>query len=133
MQDTRFSRQGWIILFGVPALFFIAYLLFLTPHVLNLPICAVKLFLGIDCPGCGLCHSIVFLIHGKVRHSIDFHPLGIIIAGWLVFLFIRTLVGIFLGKTLRPLLSQRAVDLLLVAFLVGLFGQWLVKIVISIG
>jgi len=133
MRDTHLSRQGWIILLGVPALFLVAYILFLKPPVLNFPLCAVKLFLGVDCPGCGLCHSFAFLIHGEVRKSIDFNPMGIIIAVWLAFLFFTTLVGIFFGRKFRPFLSQRAVDLLLIAFLAGLFGQWLIKIAISIG
>jgi len=130
--DTKLSRQGWIVLLGVPALFFVAYLLFLTPHLLNLPICAVKSFLGIDCPGCGLCHSFAFLTHGAIRKSICFHPLGLFIAIWLIYLFILASIELVLGRPLQPIFSQMCKDILIFIFLVALVGQWIIKLMLNI-
>ena len=39
--------------------------------------CVFK-FVGFDyCPGCGLGHSISFLLHGKIKESFQAHPLGL--------------------------------------------------------
>ncbi|MCX6256470.1 MAG: DUF2752 domain-containing protein [Bacteroidia bacterium] len=43
------------------------------------------------CPGCGLGHSISFLLHGKVVPSIDAHPLGIFALPVLIFRIYRLL------------------------------------------
>lgn len=35
-------------------------------------------FIGIHhCPGCGLGHSVSYILHGNVRQSFNAHPLGI--------------------------------------------------------
>jgi hypothetical protein len=39
--------------------------------------CCLK-FLGIHfCPGCGIGHSISYLLHGNISSSLSAHPLGI--------------------------------------------------------
>lgn len=129
MMVSQISRRGWIVLFGVPALFVSAYII--KPALTKLPLCSVKLFTGIDCPGCGLTRSIAFLTHGQIRKSIDYHPLGIIIALWIVYMLIRTVITSIVGKPMRPLVSQRVRDMLLIIFVVALFGQWLVKLFFS--
>lgn len=130
--NGEISRKGWIVLAGVPALFFSAYMIGAMPVLTALPLCAVKIFLGIDCPGCGLTRSIAYLTHGQIRRSIDLNPMGIIIALWLVYVFSRTAVGHLSGKTLRPLLRQKVRDALLIVFVAGLFGQWLIKMYFSL-
>jgi hypothetical protein len=129
--ETRIARQGWIILLGVPALFLCAYIIAAFPAITNLPLCAVKSFVGIDCPGCGLTRSIAFLTHGEIRKSIDLHPMGIVVALILIYLFARTLTVFIIGKEIRPFTSQKARDTLLMIFLAALLGQWLVKLFFS--
>jgi hypothetical protein len=46
-------------------------------------VCQSKVLLGIECPGCGLTRSFVHLAHGDVAASLAIHPLG-----WLVALFV---------------------------------------------
>ncbi len=41
--------------------------------------CFSRALLGIDCPGCGLTRSIVYLVHGDLSASLAMHRLG-----WLV-------------------------------------------------
>ncbi|MFH1873590.1 MAG: DUF2752 domain-containing protein [Pseudomonadota bacterium] len=123
--------QGWYILLGVPTLFICGYLLFLSPQILHLPFCAVRSFLDFDCPGCGLTRSIVFLSHGQIRASIDFHPLGVVIAVWLVYLFVRQLFAVVLKKSFPNLFSPKGRDIILFGFLIAMFVQWLVKIYIN--
>lgn len=127
------NGKGWIIILGIPALFLCAYVLFANPSLLNLPICAVKSFLHVDCPGCGLTHSFAYLIHGKIRQSIDYHPLGIFIALWFLYEFLRVVLAQIFRRPLPILLSQRGRDIVLIGFLIGMFGQWLAKILIILG
>ncbi|MBP5638477.1 MAG: DUF2752 domain-containing protein [Victivallales bacterium] len=37
-------------------------------------LCPCRMFLGIPCPGCGLTHSVIALLHGDVLGSIVYHP-----------------------------------------------------------
>lgn len=126
--ETRLARQGWIILLGVPTLFFCAYIIAAAPTLVNFPLCVVKMFVGIDCPGCGLTRSIAFLTHGQIRKSVDFHPLGIIIALWLLYMFIREAINAVFKKSLKPLLSQKARDTILFGFIAAIITQWLIKL-----
>jgi len=128
--ESIVSRKGWIILLGVPALFVCSYVLGLAPPLLNLPLCAVKSFIGIDCPGCGLVHSFVFLSHCQLRKSIDFNPMGVIIAMWMCYLFIRTGVNLITQREDRSIISQKGIDILLVVFVFALFIQWIIKLII---
>jgi hypothetical protein len=42
--------------------------------------CAVRGWLGIDCPGCGLTRSLIHLAHNDWRNSFEAHQLGWLIA-----------------------------------------------------
>lgn len=119
---------GWGILLGVPAVFSVAYFLPRVPGIDRFELCAVKGFVGVPCPGCGLTHAFVALAHGDLRGSVDAHPLGIVIALWLLVLFGRTAWAAATGRPLRELLTQRQRDWCLAAFLGALFLQWLVKL-----
>jgi len=46
-------------------------------------VCQSKVLFGVDCPGCGLTRSFVHLAHGNIPASLAVHPLG-----WLVALFV---------------------------------------------
>lgn len=73
--------------------------------------CAVKLFLGIPCPGCGFLHCFWALLHGDVGRAFFFFPI------WPAFvLFFIFRKRRFVGE----------------AFLVCLFAQWLVRIFVDL-
>jgi hypothetical protein len=74
-------------------------------------LCAVKLFFGIPCPGCGLLHCYGALLHGDVGRAFFFFPIWP--AFVLFFIFRRHR---YAGE----------------AFLVLLFAQWLVRIMFLI-
>ena len=124
--------KGWGVLLGVPALFVVAYLYPLLPAIGRLRICAVNSFLGCDCPGCGLVRSFAALVRGRIRDSVDLHPLGVIIAAWLIYFFGRSLVETVTGRRLPSLLGQGSRDMLVYAFLAALILQWAVKLWISV-
>jgi len=72
--------------------------------------------------------SFVELMHGKIRSSINAHPLGIVIMLWMIYMFARAVLTLILGRIPKPLLTQKQRDIALYAFLVALIGQWLIKL-----
>jgi hypothetical protein len=132
MIDKKISRQGWLVLTGVPALFVCAYMLAFYPLLLGTPLCAVKMFLGLDCPGCGITRSLTHLTHGNFRESIRMHPLGIFLALWLCYMFLREIIALIKGQPLPSLLSSRAKDLLIIIVTSALIGHWLIKLSIML-
>jgi hypothetical protein len=128
MIERKISRQGWLVLTGVPALFFCAYMLALYPPILKAPLCAVKMFLGLDCPGCGITRSLVQLTHGHFRESVRMHPLGVFLALWLCYMFLREIAALIKGNPLPSLVSRKAKDILIVIVTSALIGQWLIKL-----
>lgn len=48
--------------------------LWLENHLLS---CPVKTYAGLDCPGCGLQRSILYLLKGDLEMSLRMHPAGI--------------------------------------------------------
>jgi hypothetical protein len=123
--------RGWGVLLGVPALFVVAYLYPHMPLLSRIEVCAVRGFLGCDCPGCGVASSLWALAHGNLRESVDLHPLGVVIALWLIYLFGRSLVETVTGKGLPTLLGQGGRDIVVYVFLAALILQWAVKLWIS--
>jgi hypothetical protein len=41
-------------------------------------LCPFKVMTGLPCPGCGMTRSVVTLLHGDLRTSLYFHPLGVV-------------------------------------------------------
>ena len=121
--------QGWGVLLGVPAIFLFAYFYYRIPFASKASFCSVRHFLGVDCPGCGLTRSFAALMHGNIRESVDIHPLGIIIAAWLAYMFFRGIYACIAGRWPRSILTQGQRDIVVYAFLLGLIVQWIVRLV----
>ncbi|UUO06548.1 DUF2752 domain-containing protein [Blastopirellula sp. J2-11] len=49
------------------------------------PSCAMKLYYGIDCPGCGLTRSFILLAHGDLPGSLAYNPSGVLLFGVVLF------------------------------------------------
>lgn len=131
MHLTARSNWGWGVIVGVPALFVVAYLWPMIPAFLRPGLCAVKRFSGFPCPGCGLRSSLSLLAHGELRGSIDAHPLGVLIALWLLYVAARAVFSLVMDRPLPALLSQGQRDLLLYVFVAALVLQWLAGLAIS--
>lgn len=125
------KMKGWGFLFGVPALFVAGYIYARLPSVHDLPLCAVKHFLGFDCPGCGMTRAISSLTLLNFRSSIDYHPLGIIVAGWLIYKFIQAVILKTFKKHVSLGLSDTACDVILYTFLAAIFAQWILRVLIA--
>ena len=128
--ESDFDRVSALgILFGIPLLFLIAFVYPLFPHEFtSLRFCAFWHFFHVDCPGCGLIRAFMALTQGDLRASINAHPLGMVIALFLVLLFLRTAVSVWKGKKLPPLFSDRLRLFLVWCFLLSLLGLWAMKL-----
>lgn len=115
---------------GVAGIFALAWVLPSVSSINELNFCAVKSFLGIPCPGCGLTRSISALVHGQLRASIDAHPLGPIVAIWLIYFASRELYSAIAGRRLPDLMTQTGRDLCVGAFVLALFLQWALHLAI---
>ena len=120
--------EGWGILLGVPALFILAFFYPHIPILSTFETCAVRRFLHLPCPGCGLTTSFIALTHLKFGECVAAHPLGIVVAIYLSYLFARAIFAVVLGRRPRELLTQRQRDWVLGVFLVVLIGQWVIKL-----
>lgn len=49
------------------------------------PSCGMKIYWGIDCPGCGLTRSFILLAHGDVAGSLAMNPSGVLMFGLVLF------------------------------------------------
>lgn len=115
---------GWGILLGVPAIFVLSYFYLSIPVLSNIGLCAVRRFIGFPCPGCGLTTAFIKFSHGDFLGGMNSHPLAIVVAIWLFYNWIRSVVAVAIGRWPTPLMSQSQRDWFLTAFLVGLFLQW---------
>jgi hypothetical protein len=123
--------QSWGFLIGTPAFFLIAYILGGYPHLVDVPLCGVRMFLGIECPGCGMTHAMVALARGHLGLSISYHPLAVVIALWLVYRMGRAVVTVVRARPLHALVSDRTRMLLCETFVAALMVQWIVKLFLS--
>jgi Protein of unknown function (DUF2752) len=61
-------------------------LLALTPLVIQIPhFCLLRTLLGIPCPGCGLSHALVAVLHLKLAMSWKLNPAGLLVASTFCF------------------------------------------------
>ena len=80
--------------------------------------CALKLFFGFDCPGCGLTHSVLALLQGDLGKSIGLHPMGVVVFLWVINLW-------WMKKIKFSPTGQRLVSC---AILAGFFVPWIAKL-----
>lgn len=69
MKHWPFEALIWVVALAVLAI--------IDPSAPAISICPLRL-LGVEiCPGCGLGHSVSWLLHGEIRNSLQSHILGI--------------------------------------------------------
>jgi hypothetical protein len=62
------------------------------PHGTSPTICWIKQCTGIDCPGCGLGHSLSCGLRGMFADSLNYHPFGLFILALFLFTAFTSLV-----------------------------------------
>ena len=86
----RFLREiGWILVMGT------AYAIWVSFTGIGIP-CPIRAVTGYRCPGCGITHCAVNLLHGRVREAFEANqfvfilaPFGLIYGIWRAVRYIR--------------------------------------------
>ncbi len=86
----RFLREiGWILVMGT------AYAIWFSFTGIGIP-CPIRAVTGYRCPGCGITHCAVNLLHGRVREAFEANqfvfilaPFGLIYGIWRAVRYIR--------------------------------------------
>ena len=86
----RFLREiGWILVMGT------AYAIWFSFTGIGIP-CPIRAVTGYRCPGCGITHCAVNLLHGRVREAFEANqfvfilaPFGLIYGIWRAVHYIR--------------------------------------------
>ncbi len=104
----------------------IALLAMITPSDDGPTICPFALCTGTACPGCGMTRAAAHLVRGDLAVAISYHPLVpatalAVTGGWTWFVLRLT------GRV-GPL-SQRALNIILIASAVALVAVWLARMV----
>lgn len=88
-------------------------------------LCSSRRMFGLSCPGCGLTRSIVSAVHGHVRESWTFHPVGLITLGILLAQVPLRIWQFTAAHTGRRIFDTTKFDLwLLLSWQVALFTVW---------
>lgn len=123
MQQKKPGYKEKIILLGVPLFFIAAYI---YPFVSGdrMPLCAFHFVTDLSCPGCGVTRALAAFIHGDFQSSINYNPMGIVIALLLVVFWLQSAYLAVVGKSLGLKLGPASTKIIALAFIVGLFVQW---------
>jgi len=70
-----FRREPWILAWGL-----ILFGLVFPPHGFGPSLCGLYMTTGLPCPGCGMTRSVSCLFHGHWRASMEYHPMGWMVA-----------------------------------------------------
>jgi Protein of unknown function (DUF2752) len=72
----------------------LTYLALMNPSETHFTLCPIKNLGFSFCPGCGLGHSISFLLHGQLKESFHHHPLGVFALGVILLRIFRLIRNI---------------------------------------
>ncbi len=95
----------WVLAISVVLVFLVAVLLRVSNGVvtaggIELPgVCWFQGLWGIGCPTCGLTRSFVSLAHGDVVEAFGWHPMGPVLALWLMAVLVLVIGGRVRGKS----------------------------------
>ena len=78
--------------------------------------CPMVIISGLPCPGCGLTRAFVYLASGRIQQSIYINPMGIPIAGILIYFFWNRYILGREAKWMTCLISIAVVMLLILYF-----------------
>ncbi|HID24630.1 MAG TPA: DUF2752 domain-containing protein [Planctomycetaceae bacterium] len=89
-------------------------------------VCGVRRFFGVECPGCGLTRSFIYLAQGNWRASLAEHRVGWLLALALLLQFPYRLAALHWID--RELFGRRLADLFTYGLLTVLFVDWALRI-----
>jgi len=99
-----------------------------THEQLYLPPCYVKFFFHIPCPACGLTTAFAHLAKGHWQAALQANFMSPLIFSLFAFLFIYSLLCLFLEKPFFHLFEHRFVPPFSSALVLGMLVCWIVKL-----
>lgn len=93
----------------------------------GIPLCAMKVWTGYPCPGCGMTRSVVNLCRGDVLSSFRFHPLGPVICAFVAAGLVGAVLGLVRGRDPVWAFADRRGSLLAAGFGTALVGVWILR------
>jgi hypothetical protein len=102
-----------------------------THERLGLPPCTFWVVTGHGCPGCGLTTSVSHMAHGDVVAAFLANPMGIVFFVLFVVGGSLSWVRLFRPRPLDDVLFTTTVQVVAVGLAVGLFGTWLVRMLLG--
>ncbi|OGP13733.1 MAG: hypothetical protein A3I75_01915 [Deltaproteobacteria bacterium RIFCSPLOWO2_02_FULL_50_16] len=129
--NNIFGKRHGRLFVVLSIVFFLSFIFVPHPHP-EWSVCAVKNFIGLPCPGCGLTHSFSSLSHGRFVESFRWHPLGPLLYGVLLFFWIQSLL-MLLGRRASPGFMRKEVNIRLWGkiFVVLFMVQWIVRLILD--
>lgn len=88
--------------------------------------CPSQAIFGVDCPGCGLTRSFIYLAHGDWQRAFSKHRVGWLLALAVMLQIPYRLAGL-LGRNRQPL-GKRLPKLFGLVLIAALIGNWLLQI-----
>ena len=86
------------------------------------PGCLSRRLTGMECPFCGISHSLVALADGNITASFAYHPLGPVMA--LLYLAFITAVAATIRRRTDPVIESRAFSVLCGSLVVASLVVW---------
>ena len=96
------------------------YALFWSRTGIGIP-CVFRLITGLKCPGCGVSHMALCLLHGDIKGAWRANPVVLCLLPILLFLLLRVSVRYVMGQGKQLTPSENRLVIFLVVLLVG-FG-----------
>ena len=93
-------------------------------------LCQTKSLFGLNCPGCGLTRSFIYMAHGDVPAAVRMHVVGAL-------LFVLTLIGIpffainafLIRRGQASLIGERAASWMAIMSVVLLLSHWVIRLI----
>lgn len=92
-------------------------------------LCQSKRVFQIDCPGCGLTRSFIFMAHGEVLAAFKMHPTGaILFLGIILAIPFFAINAAWIYRGNRSLIGELGISILVLVSTVMLMVQWLIRL-----
>lgn len=92
-------------------------------------LCQSKRLLRIDCPGCGLTRSFIYMAHGDVPAAFKMHPVGaLLFVGTILAVPFLAINAVWIYRGNRSLIGELGISVLVMLCTVGLIIQWIIRL-----
>ena len=112
MNQKRLETVFWLcLMLG-------CYIIFVSSTGTGFP-CLFRYFTHLQCPGCGVTHMLVELLHGNFRRAYDAQPVLLLWGSFLLWLIMRSTYAYVTDKNLQLRLWEKAGTYIFLVILLG--------------